>query len=416
MTSRHYIPIVVLAAAMNVVCYTDRAAVSIAGPRLQGEFGFSPAQMGFVYSIFNLSYFLGQTPWGILADRYGARWLVAIAILGWSVFTGLTALASGFASLLAIRFVFGALEAALSPAVASAFRGWVPESSRTSAFGFFLGGGRLGGAITPWIALPIMGVWGWRGLFLTLAALGAAAAAAWLMFYRNPPAQSTALPPPGAAAAAVLPPMDWSTLLASPRLWRLMAVAFGSTFLWQFFITWFPTYLHQQLKLDGTTAAFFAGLPFALGMGATWIGGLLTDAAARRWSPRQARTWVGLTGLLLAGVLLSAGIWCPDPRLAALLMAMAAAGVDLFLGSAWASALDIGGARGGAVAGLMNAASNCAGFVSPSLNGWILGRWNDWNIFLLAAVAIDFAAAALWIGVNPSPRSEPRVSESLSKR
>ena len=398
MTMRQYIPIVALAAAMNVVCYTDRAAVSIAGPRLQGEFGFSPAQMGFVYSIFNLSYFLGQTPWGILADRHGARWLVAVAILGWSAFTGLTALAVGFASLLAIRFVFGALEAALSPAVASAFRGWVPESSRASAFGFFLGGGRLGGAITPWLALPIMTMWGWRGLFLTLAALGAVAAAAWLALYRNPPARP--------AVRTDATPVDWGGLLASPRLWRLLAVAFGSTFLWQFFITWFPTYLQQQLKLDGTAAAFFAGLPFALGMGATWIGGLLTDAVARRWSPRQARTWVGLAGLLLAGLLLSAGIWCPAPRLAALLMAMAAAGVDLFLGSAWASALDIGGARGGAVAGLMNAASNCAGFVSPSLNGWILGRWNDWNIFLLAAVAIDLLAAALWLGVNPSPRGE----------
>jgi len=400
MTTRKYVPIVALAAVMNVVCYTDRAAVSIAGPQLQNEFGFSPAQMGFVYSIFNLSYFIGQTPWGILADRYGARWLVAVAILGWSAFTGLTALAAGFASLLAIRFVFGALEAALSPAVASAFRGWVPEASRTSAFGFFLGGGRLGGAITPWIALPIMGLWGWRGLFVSLACAGVVASAAWLSFYRNPPAK------PSAAVAEAAPPADWGVLLASPRLWRLLAVAFGCTFLWQFFITWFPTYLQQQLKLDGATAAFFAGLPFALGMCATWIGGLLTDAVARRFSPGQARTWVGLTGLLLAGLLLSAGIWCPAPRPAALLMAMAAAGVDLFLGSAWASALDIGGERGGAVAGLMNAASNCAGFVSPSLNGWILGRWNDWNIFLLAAVAIDLAAAALWIGVNPSPRRE----------
>ena len=57
--------------------------------------------------------------------------------------------------------------------------------------------------------------------------------------------------------------------------------------------------------------------------------------------------------------------------LAALLMGCAAGAVDLYLGAAWSSATDIGGSSGGAVAGLMNAASNCAGFASPALMGWV---------------------------------------------
>ncbi|MEZ5352283.1 MAG: MFS transporter [Bryobacteraceae bacterium] len=401
--------IVLLALAVNFVCYTDRACISIAGPLMRDEFALSATAMGLVYSIFSLSYFLGQTPWGAAADRYGARTLVTVAILGWSVFTGLTAAAWSLGSLLVIRFVFGGLEAALSPSVAAAFRQWVPVRERSSAFGFFLGGGRLGGAVTPVVAAAIVAAYGWRTVFVVFATLGIAAAAVWHWWFRNTPGEHRAVN--GAERAIIgeapqIAPSDsagWRGLLGSSRMWALLAVAFGCTFLWQFYITWFPTYLMEARKMTLGESARYAGLPFLFGVFATWLGGLLTDLLGRRLSPRRARTCIGTASLTLAGLLLSAGIWCADPRLAAVLMASGAIGVDLFLGAAWASALDIGGARGGAAAGLMNAASNLAGFVSPTFNGWVLETWHDWNIFLFVAVALNLAAAVVWLRVNPEP-------------
>ncbi|MBL8231598.1 MAG: MFS transporter [Bryobacterales bacterium] len=403
--------IVALALIVNLVCYTDRSCISIAGPKMREEFGFSQTEMGFVYSIFSLSYFLGQTPWGVLADRYGARWLVTLAILGWSVFTGLTALAWSFASLLAIRFVFGALEAALSPAVATAFRHWVPDHERSSAFGFFLGGGRLGAAVTPLIATAILAASGWRAMFVVFGGLGIGMAVVWSFWFRNTPSEHRAV---NAAESELIARRHqksttsktmvnprWRELLAMPRLWCLLAVAFGCTFLWQFYITWFPTYLREERRMGLQESAFYAGLPFVFGVFGTWVGGLLTDALSRRYGVRRARTMIGTCSLTMGGVLLSAGIWCSEPRLAAVLMASAALGVDLFLGAAWASALDIGGASGGAVAGLMNASSNFAGFVSPAFNGWVLETWHDWNIFLVVAIAANWIAAMLWLRVNP---------------
>ena len=109
--------VVLMAVVINMVCYTDRVCIAVAGPELRKAFDLSQAQMGLVFSIFSLSYFLGQTPWGIAADRYGSRSLVSLAVAGWSAFTILTAYAWSFASLMSIRFTFGALEAALSPSV-----------------------------------------------------------------------------------------------------------------------------------------------------------------------------------------------------------------------------------------------------------------------------------------------------------
>ena len=65
--------IILLALLINLCSYTDRACIAVAGTRIRDEFGFSPSQMGLVFSIFSLSYFIGQAPWGALADRLGCR-------------------------------------------------------------------------------------------------------------------------------------------------------------------------------------------------------------------------------------------------------------------------------------------------------------------------------------------------------
>ncbi|MFN9084432.1 MAG: MFS transporter [Acidobacteriota bacterium] len=390
MAYRHRL--VLLALVINMVCYTDRVCIAIAGPELRTSFGLSATQMGLVFSIFSLSYFLGQTPWGVLADRYGSRGLVAFAIAGWSVFTALTAAAWSYLSLLVIRFVFGALEAAFSPSIASAFSRWIPIQERATAFGAFLGGGRLGGALAPPLAGLLVLRYGWQAPFQICGAFGLLWAAAWFAFYRNQPP---------ADAPRRNEPIPWAVLLRSRRLWCLLGTAFGSTFLWQFYITWFPTYLREQRGMAITEASYYAGLPLLFGVAATWAGGLATDLLARRLGDRRARTVLGFGSLTAGAALFTAGIWHPAPALGALLMASAAGGVDLYLGAAWSSATDIGETSGGAVSGLMNAASNAAGFASPAIMGLVLDRFHDWNAILYLSAASTLTAAVLWLFVNP---------------
>lgn len=405
--SRTRFTVVLLAMAINMISYMDRVCIAVAAPKLRDEFGLTPSQTGMVFSIFSLAYFLGQTPWGILADRFGARGIVSLAVFWWSAFTALTAAAWGFVSLLVIRFLFGAVEAALSPAIASGFTRWIPAAERSTAFGVFLSGGRIGGAIVPPVAALLLVQFGWRTMFLSFAALGLAGALAWYLWYRNEPEQHPRVTPAELArirqgrAETEKAPVAWSLLLSSPPLLCLLAVAFGFTVMWQFFATWFPTYLTEKRGLNLAEAATFAGLPFLFGVASNWIGGLLADLLARRYDPALGRTMVGFTALLLAGLLMAAGIWYPHARVAALLMALSAFAGDLFLGAAWSSAVVIGGRAGGAVAGLMNSASNLGGFVSPMLIGWMLERTGDWNTALSVGVVTTLISAFLWLRVNP---------------
>src|SRR5215469_6247777 len=98
--------IVGLAMAINILCYTDRVCIAVAGPTIRNELGLSQAQLGVVFSIFSLAYAAGQAPWGMLADRYGSRGIVAAAIFCWSGFTALTGAVRSLVSMLAVRFTF----------------------------------------------------------------------------------------------------------------------------------------------------------------------------------------------------------------------------------------------------------------------------------------------------------------------
>ena len=165
----------------------DRVCISVAAPAMRDEFGFTATEMGLVFSIFSLAYFLFLTPWGMLADRFGARGIVTLAIFWWSAFTALTGAAWSLVSLLAIRFLFGAVEAALSPSIASAYKRWIPVSERATAFGAFLSGGRIGGAATPPIAAFLVIQYGWRTMFQTFAIVGVVWVGLWYSWFRNYP-------------------------------------------------------------------------------------------------------------------------------------------------------------------------------------------------------------------------------------
>src|SRR5204862_5069799 len=110
----------VLAAAcgLAVLTYVQRLGFSSGLPKIQGHLGLNNTQTSDLASAFLLAYGLFQVPGGLLGDRLGGRHLLTILVLGWSVLTGLVALAAilspgwlPFVLLVALRFLFGMFQA-----------------------------------------------------------------------------------------------------------------------------------------------------------------------------------------------------------------------------------------------------------------------------------------------------------------
>ena len=75
------------------VSYLDRNNISIAASSIQKEFGLSNVELGVLFSAFAFGYALMQPMAGYVADRFGAHRVIGVAMIWWSAFTVLTAIA-----------------------------------------------------------------------------------------------------------------------------------------------------------------------------------------------------------------------------------------------------------------------------------------------------------------------------------
>ena len=123
---------------LSVITYLDRVCISAAAPFMMADLHLSVLQMSVVFSAFTLAYSLFEVPSGWLGDMRGPRRVLTRIVLWWSGFTMLTGASAGFASLMSIRFLFGAGEAGAFPNLASAISKWFPARERGRATGVII--------------------------------------------------------------------------------------------------------------------------------------------------------------------------------------------------------------------------------------------------------------------------------------
>jgi ACS family glucarate transporter-like MFS transporter len=176
-----------LAPSLALLLYIDRVCISTAKGPVTQELGLSDEQFGWILSAFALGYALLQTPTGALADRFGPRRVLTAVVTLWSLFTGLTAAAWNFGSMLVIRFLFGAGEAGAFPGMARAIFSWLPMKERGVATGVNFAGGRLGAAFAMPVVAGMIQRLGWKEM-LVVDAVGFVWAAVWYWWFRDDPA------------------------------------------------------------------------------------------------------------------------------------------------------------------------------------------------------------------------------------
>ena len=66
---------------LSMLLYIDRVAISTARTPITTEFALDDRQFGWVLSAFALGYALFQIPAGVLADRIGPRFALALIVV-----------------------------------------------------------------------------------------------------------------------------------------------------------------------------------------------------------------------------------------------------------------------------------------------------------------------------------------------
>jgi MFS family permease len=402
------------------VAYLDRVCISTAAPAIKADLGLDDAQMGYVFSAFTLAYALFEVPSGWLADRFGARATLTRIVLWWSAMTAATGAATGFASLVALRWLFGMGEAGVLPSLSRAFSRWLPVRERGSAFGLTLMAAALGGAATQPIVVALLERVSWRHAFPIFGSVGLFFAAAWWWWFRDDPHTHRSV---NAAELALIgndppaehPRVPWGVMLRSRNLMVLCAMYFGAIYGWYFYLTWLPTYLLRARGFELSAVGWLAALPLLGIATGSLVGGALTDVLARRYGPRIALRTPGVVGLPLAALAIVAAVVTTDPRAAALYLAAAAGLAALGVAPGWSVCLAIGGRHAGVVSGAMNTFGNLGGVTSPIVVGWCLTLWGSWEAPLYTVAALYVVAALCWLGVDPTQKLDLPIEDAPAR-
>lgn len=144
----------------------DIQAIGVAAPRLAPQFGLSPGDLGWVFSVSNIGLVIGSSYGGWLADRVGRKPVFMGAVIVFGLFTLLTTLADSFAALVVVRFCAGlGFGAALPNMMAIAAEISAPDKRASTASAMFCGM-PLGGGTSALITQLLPPDFDWRTLFL----------------------------------------------------------------------------------------------------------------------------------------------------------------------------------------------------------------------------------------------------------
>jgi MFS family permease len=290
-TSRpHLIFTLLVLLGINTMNFFDRQVLGAVLEKIKKEWSLSDLQLGMLGTAFILIYAVIGLPFGHLADVWRRKWLLAIGVTLWSLFTFASGFAWGFWSLFVLRLGVGIGEASCAPIASSLIGDLVPAQNRARAMSLFMLGLPLGLALSFFVSSAIAQRYNsWQAAFFVAGVPGLVLAILALFIadpVRADAHQQTAGLPllVGVHRILRLPTMWW--IIVSGALHNFNMYALG-TFIASFFKRYHEVSIERAGQISGLVYGFGA-----LGIfGAGWLG----DRAFRHGvSGRLNVAWIGL--------------------------------------------------------------------------------------------------------------------------
>lgn len=395
--------------AISFVSYMDRVNLSVATPVIMKEFGFTKIDMGLIQSFFFAGYALIQVPGGMMAERFGHRITGALAVAWWSVFTALTAVASGKFSFAAVRLMFGLGEGPIYPAAAIAVHKWFNKGEKGNASSFILNGCFLGPVVGPAVTVALMAALGWKAVFWLFGAVGVILAIIWYKFVPDDPSKSPYvnerelehINDGRVAAAGEKKVAPWGRLLKSSQFWALGLQFLITDYIMYVFLAWLPMYLMEVHGFSLAKMGIWAAAPWLSLMAVVFLCGYFSDKAiAAGFSQNLVKTGTGAVGILLCACTLFIATNTSDPMMNVFWLSVALGSLGLTMSASWSSVITMGGQFAGSVSGWMNFWGNIGGVLAPTVTAWIATTYG-WQAAMVATAVTGAAGAVAWLFVKP---------------
>ncbi|MDR3098333.1 MAG: MFS transporter [Paraburkholderia sp.] len=388
--------------------YLDRVNVGFAKLQMVNDLQLSEAAYGVGAGLFFIGYLLLQVPAGWLVKRIGVKKCIAGSMLAWGLVSIATLATRGQTTFYAMRFLLGVTEASFFPAVIAYFSVWFPSRRLSKVMALlFLAmplGVVIGGPLSGWImdaAHGGLGLRGWQWMFL-IEGLPAVLLGFYLLATITERVDDAhwlsdaekRMVHAEMATEAEGKRAHLGAALREPTLWLLFCTSFLYNVGNYGLIFWMPT----MIKALGSLSNFAIGLVSAVPYLVASVAMVMNAQHSVRTGERR---WHTAAPVIVGGMALLASVGMrAHPVLAVACLTFGVAGIMSTLAMFWSLPSRIlAGDAAASGAGLVNIGAAIAGFVGPSIMGYLKGLTGSTESGVaLLAVAL-FSAAALILAI-----------------
>jgi sugar phosphate permease len=325
--------------------------LAVLAPVLREEFELSLGEIGVLLSAAWMGATVTLLPWGLAADRYGERLVLAVGLAGSAAFLVGAAYAPDFGTLLGMLVLAGAAGASVNSASGRAVMYWFGAGERGLALGIRQTAIPLGGLAAALVVPALAAAGGSKAAFLFLGALCLGGALAGLLVLR------------GRELVEELEVASVTATLRDGRLWRL-CLGSGLYIYAQVAVIGFSVlFLHDEHGFSERHAALVIAAAQVLAVALRIWAGRWSDIIGSRVVPLRLVGLAVTASLVVAAALARGPVWLLVPALAL------AGGFSMaWNGLSFAAAAELAGARrSGAAIGFQQSVLSGIGVASPVL-------------------------------------------------
>lgn len=407
------------ASLVEDTCYFKE---KIGSSKMDGPFAWEKDTQGLVLSSYFYGYITMQIAGGALSYKYGAKIVLAIAILMGSILTIAAPFAARFSyiALIVVRFFTGVSHSSFWPSMSTLWSAWAPPTERSRLAGIANAGAQIGNVL----ALPLGGYLcqygfdsGWPSIFYIFGLLGIIWFVLWMLLASATPKdhrfisskeRDYIIDQTSASTSEKEPILKVARLVFSSKsFYGVMIAHTTSNFGTYLFLTQLPTYMKEILKFDIKSNGTLSALPYIAFWLVTVVSSILGDTLIQscKLSKTTVRKIFNTLGFIIpmGAVIGLAFVTCEMPYLGVGILVIGLSSTGFSYGCGFmVNYNDIAGSYAGLMFGIANTFGTCPGFIAPYLVGLLTKKQlqSEWQIvfFITAGVYLVGAIAFILLG------------------
>lgn len=412
--------LVLLLFLVYMINYLDRVALSLTVPMIEKDLLLNAEQFGLIFGSFFFGYAIFNFVGGLATDKFGPTLVLGLAVGLWSLFCGLTAVATGFWSMLILRVLFGMAEGPICASANKAINGWFPKKQAATAMGLLSAGSPLGGAIAgPIIGYLALG-FGWRPAFVIICLIGVVWMAAWFFIAADNPAKSKRVSAEErslierlkaeqqtAAEEASEASHGLTHYLRQPIILVTAFAFFCYNYILFFFLSWFPAYLVQAHGLDIKAMSITTMIPWIVGFVGLALGGWISDKIFNITGKLLlSRKIVLVFSLMAAAICVALAGTVKEVNSAVIMMSVSIFFLYITGAIYWAIIQDVvHKSRVGSISGFIHLVGSLSGIIGPVVTGFIVHHTGKFDSAFVLAGVVAAVGALLVLFVIKEPKA-----------